>query len=199
MNYRRVTTTDAEECQNWCDFLDKHPTQYQKSEELIDGQIHYVLRVDPTYEKLLKQYKETGKAPATLATASKGMKVFVGIIVALALIVIVGVVVASEPSEPAPESVYEMNDQQYQTHLRRTYGYYTPWLTKYTENIKTNYVNNPRTFEVEEVRLLPIDRDSFTHVLLFSAENAFGVRKDHSITSVVGSQDGQVHRVVNIQ
>jgi hypothetical protein len=74
----------------------------------------------------------------------------------------------------------------------------TPFFQQFTEYVKREAVRNPRTFEVEDYRMLTYIPDSMVLVLEFSAENDFGVRTDHSITVVTDNQ-GAISRVVSAQ
>jgi hypothetical protein len=60
-------------------------------------------------------------------------------------------------------------------------------------------VRYPRTKNLEEYRVFTIEPDSVTVVYMYSAENAFGVRSDHSVTVVGDVRTGGIARVVSVQ
>lgn len=201
MNFRRVTTNNFTLFEEWKDYMDEKGIEYTSKVTETDGLNAYNVFVDQKKVHLIMNYKEPGKPPATINDMTKGQKIAFGCLGIIALLIVVsigmGLYLESQMPDLEPKTVEDMTDEQYQAHINKTYGLYSDWMIGYSRSVKTNYANYPRTFEKEGVRCIPINRDSFTHVFLWSAENAFKQRTDHSVTSVVETKTGNVLRVVS--
>jgi hypothetical protein len=201
MNFRRVTTDNLTLFEEWKDYMDEKGIEYTSKVTETDGLKAYNVFVDQKKVYLILNYKEPGKPPATIKDMTKGQKIAFGCLGVIALLIAVsigmGLYLESQMPDLEPKTVEDMTDEQYQMHLNKTYGLYSDWMIGYSRSVKATYPNYPRTFKKEGVRVIPINRDSFTHVFLWSAENAFGQRTDHSVTSVVETKTGNVLRVVS--
>jgi hypothetical protein len=178
MKKTTITPINADQLLDWVARLDRNGCWYRLLQEADSGKIE-LFEIDAETILGIPKPKEQRK--------TKPVHI-VSLLVGLALIVTLCTLGQPVPETEAPEIT-----------LEERYGDRSIWTAEYGAHIANNYLRNPRSYRTEDVRIIPIDQDSFVHVLIYSAVNDFNVRKEHSITSVVESTSGQVLRVVSQQ
>jgi hypothetical protein len=198
MQLRKVKIDTKEDLFRTKNILDNNNVKYKMEEDPN----HLAVFLVPEHQVNLLGYE---KQMLEAVPLSKGQKrrlritqVVVGVLFGLIFITIIGICNAPSATEKVlSKPISEMTDAEYDIYLEENFGFGSEFTASYGAFVQQNYVNYPRTFRFEEVRIFPIDRDSLTHVFIFSAENAFGVRQDHSFTNVVNSRTGDVLRQVS--
>jgi hypothetical protein len=186
MRKMTIKPKDEQQLQEWIEKLNAAQVWHEVQEE--NGEIRIEL-AEASAKRVLGIQPETPKL--TAKNAWKPILVFGIPILFLVLIFMPG----TEPPQKSPD---EMSREELTDYFHDKFGIYSEWSIDYVAFLKNNYVKYPRTFKKEEVQIFPISVDSMSHVFVFSAENAFGVRSDHSITSVIDSS-GNLMRVVSFQ
>lgn len=110
----------------------------------------------------------------------------------LLIFLVFGVTICMLPDAPAPELTWEEQ-------IKEEYGMSSLWNAEYGMWVAREYCANPRSFRARKVHILPFQdtQDSIVHYLYFTAQNDFGVVKDHRIHSIVNTTTKTV-RVVSV-
>lgn len=189
---RKITIQpkDEQQMQEWIEKLNAAQVWHQVQEE--NGEIRIEL-AEASAQRVLGIKPEMSKGKRVVFRILLGITAFVFVIFVIGMIFAVN----AEVNKPV-KTPDEMSREELTAYFHEKFGAYSDWRFQYEDWIKRNYVKYPRTFEKEEIRIFPIEPDSLTYVFIFSAENAFGVRSDHSVTSVIDSS-GKLMRVVSFQ
>jgi hypothetical protein len=180
----KLKPINAEQLQEWIDKLKQVEATYEVVQQ--DGQDYLVF--DAAYTSLIMGQKEYAKRKKILKVAL--------ILVGLFVLICIGAAVASFAL--GKEDVQELSPkEQLKAEYESKFGLQGDWVWDYSIKVKENYAPYGG-FRVKEAMVLPIDQDSLTHVLVFDANNAFGTRRERSITTVI-SKDGDLLRVVTVQ
>lgn len=187
MRKMTIQPKDEQQLQEWIEKLNAAQVWHQVQEE--NGEIRIEL-AEASAKRVLGIQPE---AP------TKKMRLVGNLIVLgfLLFVVTCSVLVSSDDPEPWKDPA-TMSREELTTYFEKKFGFYSDWNIQYGQWVKKNYCNYPRTYRTEMVQIYPITPDSMTYVMLFSAENAFKQRTDHSITSVIDSS-GNLMRVVSFQ
>jgi len=188
MKKTTLIPADEKQFQEWTDKLDEAGAEYQ----VHTFRKQKVIWMNETDAEVVLGIEQVNKKPKM-----KPVHILVGLLVAFFLVVVsAGLYMESQAGETAASE--PMSQEQLTNHFHKEFGRWTSWETEYIKYLKKDMVKYPRTFEVEAVQIYPIDADSLVHVFKFSAENAFGVRTDHSVSTVV-SKEGNILRTVNME
>lgn len=173
-----ITPINADQLLDWIARLERHGCWYRIVQEEKDAGSLEVFQIDAKMILGIKTPSADAQKP----------RITNAILLITLLAFLVGLCTLGQPT-PQPQSP--------ETALEEKYGGLSIWTAEYGAHIANNYLKNPRSYRTEDVRIIPIDQDSFVHVLIYSALNDLNVRKEHSITSVVHSESGEVLRVVS--
>ena len=122
---------------------------------------------------------------------------WIGVVIFAVFMVVAVVWILSPEEEKVKPDLNTLSEEELQAYYEEEFGKEGDWVWNYAVQVKKQYVTNPNTFLVKDVKVIAIDKDSLTHIMYFKADNLLGQSKDHAITSVISS-DGMVNRIVNI-
>lgn len=179
-------TPDASTLEEWKDLLGRQNIPYETVIERGEAGIR-------TTALGMKMIRERYGMEATLSEqqrknlkGNKKLFKYAGIPFLLVFGSLLVFIFTAEPTPPSPEQL-----------RRQEFDLGSHFAVRVQQQTK-ELLNYPRSYELEGWNVFLHDPDSVTIVHSYSAQNAFGMRKDHS-TTVVADNEGNIARVVSAQ